>query len=59
MSKQSTRDKPEIAPPTPETKQEHTSWWNWFRAIVVGASGLILAVLLSEPGQLFTQYYNR
>jgi hypothetical protein len=23
------------------------------------ASGLILAVLLSEAGQLFTQYYNK
>ena len=59
MSKQPTRDKPEIAPPTPDTKQAHTSWRNWFRTIVVVAYGLILALLLSESGQLFTQYYNK
>jgi hypothetical protein len=53
------RDQPEIAPPTPDTKREHMSWWNWFRTIVVLASGLILAVLLSEAGQLFTPYYNK
>ena len=38
---------------------EHTSWRNWFRTIVVVAFGLILAVLLSEAGQLFTQHYNK
>jgi hypothetical protein len=38
---------------------EHTSWRNWFRTIVVVAFGLILAVLLSETGQLLTQYYNK
>jgi hypothetical protein len=59
MSKQPTRDKPEIAPPTPDTKQEPTSWGDWFRTIVVVASGLFLAVLLSEAGQLFTQHYNK
>ena len=41
------------------TNDEHTSWRNWFGTIVVVASGLILAVLISEAGLLFTQYYNK
>ena len=40
------------------TNDEHTSWRNWFGTIVVVASGLILAVLISEAGILFTQYYS-
>jgi hypothetical protein len=40
------------------TNDEHTSWRNWFGTIVVVASGLILAALISEAGILFTELYS-